>query len=255
MMNEGDVKVVGVIPARYASTRLPGKPLADIGGHPMVEWVYRRAEAALGYAIVATDDERIVAAVEAFGGRAVLTCEAHRSGTDRVAETLVHLRQEGVSPEVVVNVQGDEPFLDGANLRRLVMEFDDERVRIATLVRAFGEGEDVQNPSWPKVVLDEDGDALLFSRSVIPYARNEEFLPDCPRYKHIGVYAFRANALQEVSRLSPTPLEQLEGLEQLRWLESGYRIRAVRVENEGLSVDTPGDLARARELAEGRWVG
>ncbi len=254
MVREMDIRVVGVIPARYASTRLPGKPLELIGGHPMVEWVYRRAVAALGYAIVATDDERIVTAVEAFGGRAVLTSQAHRSGTDRVAEALVHLRQVGVSPELVVNVQGDEPFLDGDNLRRLVLEFDDERVRIATLVRPFGQGEDVQNPSWPKVVLDQEGDALLFSRSAIPYAQNEALLPDCPRYKHIGVYAFRANVLQEVSRLSPTPLEQLEGLEQLRWLENGYRMRAVQVEDEGLSVDTPADLARARELAEGRWL-
>lgn len=246
-----NVRAVGIIPARFSSTRLPGKPLSLIGGKPMIEWVYRRAERALGMAVVATDDERIQRAVEAFGGLALMTSDEHQSGTDRVAESLMRLRAEGIQAEVVVNVQGDEPFVDEGNLRRLVGEFSDETVQIATLTRRFAPEEDAANPSWPKVVTDDEGNALLFSRSLIPFARNAEVMAECPRLKHIGVYAFRPNALLEVSRLPQCALERLEGLEQLRWLHAGYRIRTVEVSDDGLSVDTPEDLAHANQIAEG----
>lgn len=246
------LSALAIVPARWASTRLPGKPLAMIGERPMVEWVYRGAEAALGQAVVATDDQRIYDAVQAFGGRAVMTSPSHQSGTDRCAEALELLKAEGIDPEVVVNVQGYEPFVNAQNLRRLVAEFADSEVAIATLVRYFAQGEDEANPNWPKVVVDLEGNALLFSRSLIPYPRNAVYLKNSRRLKHIGVYAFRPSVLQQVSGLMPTPLEQIEGLEQLRWLQHGYRIRTVRVEEEGLSVDTPQDLEWANRWAKER---
>ncbi len=217
----------------------------------MIEWVYRRVERALGKAVIATDDPRIQELVEAFGGEAVMTDSTHQSGTDRVAEVLLRLRAEGRYPELVVNAQGDEPFVDEGNLRRLVSEFNEEEVQIATLVRPFRPDEDVSNPAWPKVVISDEGNALLFSRSPIPFARNPELLTECRRFKHIGVYAFRPSVLMEVSRLSQCALERLEGLEQLRWLHAGYRIRAVEVCEEGISVDTPEDLALADRKSSG----
>lgn len=240
-------QAVGIIPARWASSRFPGKPLGLIDGKPMVEWVYRRVAFSLARAIVATDDERVFRAVQDFGGEVMMTSPDHQSGTDRCAEVVRKLEATCELPEVVINVQGDEPFVSVADLRRLARSFSNPEVSISTLVREFQASEEVENANWPKVVLDARGFALFFSRSVIPYARNAEALMQYSRWKHIGVYAFRPQTLLEVSELPVSTLERVEGLEQLRWLEAGYRVFTVPTRHEGLSVDTPEDLEMARQ--------
>ncbi len=247
-------KFIGIIPARYASTRFPGKPLADLGGMTVIERVYRRASSALDDVAVATDDRRIFDAVEAFGGKAVMTSAEHRSGTDRCREAYDNL---GSDADVVVNIQGDEPFIDPSQLRQLAGCFDDEGVDIATLVRPFPTGkpyEALDNPNTPKVALSPTMDALLFSRSVIPYLRGVERSEWPARhqyYTHIGLYAYRADTLREITRLPQSPLELAESLEQLRWLENGYRIRVAISECPTIGIDTPADLEAARRcLAE-----
>ena len=241
------MKVIALIPARYASTRLEGKPLKEIGGHPMIEWVYRRGVRALGKAVVATDDPRIVEAVRAFGGEVVLTSTEHTSGTSRCIEALRAVESSSTERyDVVVNLQGDEPFLNETPIQQLVQTFENPSVDIATLVRPFRPDEEVTNPNAPKVVVDAQGRALYFSRSVIPYQRNKV---DYPYLKHIGIYAFRSNTLRNLQSLAPSLLEQCEGLEQLGWLYHGLAIQTVTVADESTSVDTPEDLERARSLA------
>jgi len=242
------MKSLAIIPARYSSSRLEGKPLALIAGHPMIEWVWRRTSTALGRAVVATDDERIFNAVKQFGGEVVLTSSEHTSGTSRCIEALQKIEQStGERIDVVVNVQGDEPFVNGAHLRKLVDTFADTTIDIATLVRPFKDEEDVSNPNWPKVVIGQTGRALYFSRSMIPYERNAV---NYPYLKHIGVYAFRAEMLRtRLGQLSYSLLEQCEGLEQLGWLYHGLAIQTVTVPDEAISVDTPEDLLRAQNYA------
>lgn len=246
-------KFIGIIPARYASTRFPGKPLADLGGMTVIERVYRRASSALDDVAVATDDRRIFDAVEAFGGKAVMTSAEHRSGTDRCREAYDNL---GSDADVVVNIQGDEPFIDPSQLRQLAGCFDDDGVDIATLVRPFPAGkpfEALDNPNTPKVTLSPTMDALLFSRSVIPYLRGVERSEWPARhqyYTHIGLYAYRADTLREITRLPQSPLELAESLEQLRWLENGYRIRVAVSECPTIGIDTPADLEAARRFLE-----
>lgn len=245
---------IGIIPARYASTRFPGKPLADLGGMTVIERVYRRASSALPEVAVATDDNRIFEAVEAFGGKAVMTSSHHRSGTDRCREAYENL---GSTADVVINIQGDEPFIDPSQLRQLMGCFDDESVGIATLVRPFPADkpfEALENPNSPKVAVSPAMDALLFSRSVIPYLRGVE-KSDWPSrhqyYTHIGLYAYRADVLKEITSLPQSPLELAESLEQLRWLENGYRIRVAVSDCPTIGIDTPADLEAARRfLAE-----
>ncbi len=240
-------KVIAIIPARYASTRLEGKPLKAIGGHPMIEWVYRRGVSAVGKAVVATDDERIAAAVRSFGGEVVLTRGSHLSGTSRCIEALEHIETEhGERYDIVINLQGDEPFLDPHSVATLIAAFDDEGVEIATLVRPFQQGEEVSNPNAPKVVVDVQGRALYFSRSVVPYERNAV---GYPYLKHIGIYAFRREALLRLPIASPSLLERCEGLEQLSWLYYGFVVQTREVTDESLSVDTPEDLERVRRQA------
>ena len=240
-------KVIAIIPARYASTRLEGKPLKEIGGHPMIEWVYRRGVRAVGTAVVATDDQRIVEAVQAFGGEVVLTSKAHVSGTSRCIEALEHIEKTtGEHYEIVINLQGDEPFLDPESVRTLISAFEDEHTEIATLVRPFRKDEEVGNPNAPKVVVDVRGGALYFSRSVVPYERNAV---DYPYLKHIGIYAFRREALLRLPIASPSLLERCEGLEQLSWLYHGFSVQTRQVCDESLAVDTPEDLERVRRLA------
>lgn len=240
---------LAIIPARYSSTRLEGKPLALIAGHPMIEWVWRRSVAAVGRAVVATDDARIVDTVKRFGGEVVLTSNTHTSGTSRCIEALQKVEQNGgTRADVVINVQGDEPFVSAAHLRNLVEVFAEPAIDIATLVRPFKNGEDLSNPNWPKVVIGHSGRALYFSRSVIPYQRNAV---NYPYLKHIGVYAFRAEMLRSrISDLAVSSLEQCEGLEQLGWLYHGLAIQTVSVSDEGISVDTPDDLLRAQRYAQ-----
>lgn len=238
-----DSRVVAIIPARYESTRLPGKPLASIGGKPLIQHVYERtaAVAAVARVVVATDDERIAAAVRAFGGDVALTRATHQSGTDRIAEVA-----ETLCDEIIVNVQGDVPFLASEMVEAAVAPLrDDDALPMATIKTAIRDPEDFENPNVVKVVTDRDGHALYFSRSPIPCWRDG--LPaTAPAFKHIGLYAYRRDFLLTFARLEPTPLERAEKLEQLRALEWGYRIKVAAVAAASIEVDTPADLARAR---------
>jgi 3-deoxy-manno-octulosonate cytidylyltransferase (CMP-KDO synthetase) len=236
--------VVAVIPARFASTRFPGKPLADIDGRPMIEHVYRRAAASpiVSRVIVATDDLRIATTVTGFGGKVKLTRASHRTGTDRLAEVAATLECD-----VVVNVQGDEPLLDSRAIAEVVSPFSDAAVSMATLFRRIHNPAELNDPNVVKVVLDRGGYALYFSRAPIPHARDPRGgWP--PLYRHIGVYAYRRSALLVLASLEPTPLERAEGLEQLRALEHGIRIKAVETLYDSISVDTPDDLEQVRRL-------
>lgn len=248
------MKFIAIIPARYSSTRFPGKPLAMLGGKYVIERVYEKAINALGEACVATDDERIFRAVEAFGGVAVMTSEKHRSGTDRIEEAAEKI---GTTADVVVNIQGDEPFIHRSQIETVCRCFDDPTTQIATLGKPFGNDiEAIENPNSPKIAIDRRGYALYFSRSVIPYVRGKEcgeWPLSYPFVKHIGLYAYRREVLAEVTRLEQTPLELAESLEQLRWLENGYRIKVGLTDLETVGIDTPADLERAeRLLAEGK---
>lgn len=249
------MKSLAIIPARYASTRFPAKPLAMLGGKLIIERVYRQVQQAIDDVVVATDDERIMSAVESFGGRAVMTSTEHRSGTDRCYEALMKV---GGSYDIVINVQGDEPFIQPEQIRSLVDCFEDPATDIATLVKPFTveDGiEALENPNSPKVVVSCDMKAIYFSRSVIPYMREvprEEWLSRHTYYKHIGMYAFRAKTLGEVTALPQSSLELSEKLEQLRWLENGYRIGVGITTIETIGIDTPEDLRRAEEFLAAR---
>ncbi len=240
---------LAIIPARYASTRFPGKPLADIHGKPMIRRVYERVASIYEYCCVATDDERILRAVEDFGGRAVMTSTAHRSGTDRCAEALdIYEKSSGIRFDVVVNVQGDEPFISEEQLTVIRGAFDSPQNTIATLVKAFAPEEDIFNPNSPKVVVSESGNAIYFSRAAVPYIRGlaeTEWQQAHKYWKHIGLYAYRAETLREITRLPQSPLEKAESLEQLRWLENGYTIAVRKTTTESIAIDTPEDLQRA----------
>lgn len=248
------MKFLGIIPARYASSRFPGKPLADMLGKPMIQRVYERAQMALGddKVVVATDDRRIADAVAAFGGRAVMTSEAHRSGTDRCFEAYRNVASDA---DVVVNIQGDEPFIDPGQIRLLMNCFTEApETSIATLVRPFGPDdsfETLANHNRPKVVVDNDGNALYFSRSVIPYVRNaapDTWSADTTFYSHIGLYAYRADVLARIVTLQQSTLELAESLEQLRWLSNGYRIRTAVTNTATIGIDTPEDMANALDF-------
>lgn len=245
------MKFIGIIPARFASTRFPGKPLAKLGGLTVIERVYRQVCGVLDDAIVATDDERIMQAVEAFGGKAVMTSTSHRSGTDRVYEAFTKV---GEGYDVVVNIQGDEPFIQPEQLHTICSCFDDAKVDIATLVKPFTVEDGItalENPNSPKVVVDNDMHALYFSRSVIPYLRGvdrSEWLAKHTYYKHIGLYAYRADVLRRITSLPQSRLELAESLEQLRWLENGYTIKVGISDVETIGIDTPEDLQRAEEF-------
>lgn len=233
-------QTVVLIPARHASSRLPGKPLADLDGHPMIEHVYRRASEARGVdaVVVATGDPAIAAAVAGFGGIARLTRPEHRTGTDRIAEVARELRCD-----IVVNVQGDLPFLEPAMVTQAVEPLlADSSIRMSTLRARLTDPRDLASPHVVKVVVDARGDALYFSRAPIPFQRE----PGTPIFKHIGLYAYRRDFLLEFAALPQTPLERSESLEQLRALEHGVRIRTVETQYDCIEVDTPDDLDRAR---------
>ena len=247
------MKFIAVIPARYASTRFPGKPLAVLGGKTVIQRVYEQAVSVLPEAYVATDDERIFKCVEDFGGRAVMTRADHKSGTDRIEEAVEKIEERGAKSEekddlVVINIQGDEPFIQPSQIETLMHLFDDSETQIGTLGKRFDTIEAVRNPNSPKIVTDRRGFALYFSRSVIPFIRGveaDEWMPHYPFLKHLGVYAYRREVLAEVTRLPQSALEKAESLEQLRWLENGYRIRVGLTDVETVGIDTPEDLARA----------
>ncbi len=249
------MRVIAIIPARYASTRFEGKPLAQLGGVSVIERVYRQVKKAIEDVVVATDDERIEAAVKAFGGEVVMTSTEHRSGTDRCYEAYTKYSAIHGEYDVVINVQGDEPFIAPEQIESLVACFErTERVDIATLVKPFEASDTIEmleNPNSPKVVVDGAMCALYFSRSVVPYLRGverSEWLKKHTFYKHIGMYGFRTSTLKEVTSLPCSTLELAESLEQLRWLESGYKIGVGLTDQQTIGIDTPEDLRMAEEF-------
>ena len=238
------MKSICVIPARYSSTRLPGKPLKDICGKPMICRVWERARLAKSVAevIVATDDERILQAVEKNSGRAMMTRADHKTGTDRLAE----VAEKFPDVEVIVNVQGDEPLIESALIDELIGEFvADKNLQMATVATELTDADEMKNPNNVKVVLDKNNDALYFSRSLIPYPRN---VGKAKVFKHIGIYAYRRNFLLAYAKMTPTPLEQSESLEQLRALENGYKIRVIKSSCRFVGVDTEEDLKLVNEI-------
>lgn len=245
------MEFIAIIPARYASTRFPGKPLADMKGKPMIRRVYEQVKKSVDKVYVATDDMRIFDAVTSFGGRAVMTSADHKSGTDRCREAYEKI---GAGEDVIINIQGDEPFIKPSQIEAIKSCFDIDSTQIATLVRQFTPDEGFEalvNPNSPKVVLGKDNEALYFSRSVIPYIRGcepHEWPGKGVFYKHIGMYAYRADILKQITALPQSPLEIAESLEQLRWLQNGYKIRAGVTTQETIGIDTPEDMAKALEF-------
>lgn len=239
------MKVLGVIPARYASTRFPGKPLIDIQGKSMIQRVYEQASkaASLSKVVVATDDNRIAEAVTAFGGSFVMTAETHQSGTDRCAEVASKIP----GYEVVINIQGDEPFIDPAQIDLLSSCFEQTDTAIATLIKAIHTEAELFNVNIPKVLLNASGQAIYFSRQTVPFIRNKEkenWLNAHQFYKHIGIYGYTTPVLAEITRLAPSSLEIAESLEQLRWVENGYTIQTRVTTIETIAIDTPEDLEK-----------
>jgi 3-deoxy-manno-octulosonate cytidylyltransferase (CMP-KDO synthetase) len=240
-------KYIGIIPARYASTRFPGKPLAIIQGKPMIQRVYEQASKVLDRVYVATDDERIFKAVKEFGGRVTMTSTSHSSGTDRCAEAVTRVEKElGEQFDVVLNIQGDEPFIEPQQISLLMECFEQQQTQIATLVKIASLPDEVFNPNRPKVVLGSDQQALYFSRSPIPFVRGadkEDWFGSAIFYLHIGLYAFRKDVLHEITKLPQSALEKAESLEQLRWLENGFRIAVRTTTYDSFGIDTPEDMA------------
>ena len=238
--------ITGIIPARYESTRFPGKPLVDIHGKSMLQRVYEQCQKSnLDRVLVATDDKRIAAHVQDFAGEVILTASTHKSGTDRIAEAAnqLELQDDGI----VVNIQGDEPFIHPEDINLLVACFENQTTQIATLVKKINAIETLENRNNPKVVLNTKKEALYFSRAPIPHLKDfkkEDWLNHHIFFKHIGIYGFRTAVLKEITQLPSSLLEQKEGLEQLRWLENGYRIQTVETNSESIAVDCPEDLIR-----------
>lgn len=245
------MKVVGIIPARYASTRFPGKPLALIKGKPMIQRVYEQAlKSKLDAVVIATDDVRIADAVMDFGGQYVMTSPNHRSGTDRCCEALDLLKTKY---DAVVNIQGDEPFIDPKQIDLLVDLIVRDDTPLASLAKRIDDEDELFSPNAVKVVMNQEGNAMYFSRNPIPFMRNvdrDEWLAKGRFYKHIGIYAYKADVLHQVAHMEPSALEQAESLEQLRWLENGLAIRMALSDAENISIDTPDDLHRAEQYAQ-----
>lgn len=245
------MRYIGIIPARYASTRFPAKPLAMLGGKMVIQRVFEQVSGVLDEVYVATDDERIEAAVKSFGGNVVMTSTNHKSGTDRCYEAYTKV---GAGYDVVVNIQGDEPFIQRSQLEAIKNCFSDESTQIATLVKPYTESDGIEaleNVNSPKVVVDNRMNAIYFSRSVIPFLRGvdkADWLKRQTYYKHIGLYAYRAEVLKEITRLPQSALEMTESLEQLRWIENGYKIKVGISDVETIGIDTPEDLERAEEF-------
>jgi 3-deoxy-manno-octulosonate cytidylyltransferase (CMP-KDO synthetase) len=254
MRKEYGYQFAGIIPSRYASTRFPGKPLVLIGEKTMIERVYEQATKSLDLVYVATDDERIFDAVVKSGGKAVMTSQEHKSGTDRCAEAVVKMMsQTGNKIDIVINIQGDEPFISPQQINLLKSCFADKKVEIATLVRKTVPGEDIFNPNQPKVILDSEMNAMYFSRAAIPFYRGIEasdWSKEHIFYKHIGLYAYTTSALKKITQMARSPLEIAESLEQNRWIENGIKIRTAITEWESISIDTQDDLNRAQSLLD-----
>ena len=242
------MKFIAIIPARYASTRFPAKPLAILGGKPVIQRVYEQVTKVLSEAWVATDDERIFNTVVNFGGKAVMTRTDHKSGTDRIQEAVEKIENDA---DVIINIQGDEPFIQPSQIETICQQFDDANTQIATLGKFFSSMEEVKNPNSPKIILDVNHFALYFSRSIVPFIRGEqkeEWIKSFPFLKHLGIYAYRRQVLKEITQLPQSPLELAESLEQLRWLQNGYRIKVGITDVETVGIDTPEDLKRAEDF-------
>lgn len=240
------MKIIGIIPARYASTRFPGKPLTDIGGISMIQRVYEQAKKSesLTEVVVATDDVRIESHVNSFGGKVVMTKDTHQSGTDRCFEAIQKLNN---TADIVINIQGDEPFIQPEQIDLVASCFSSQLVQIATLVKKISSQEELFNVNTPKVVINGNGEAIYFSRQTIPYIREKEqtqWLNLHTFFKHIGIYAYTTKALAELTSLKPSTLELAEGLEQLRWIENGFKIQTKTTDFEGIAIDVPEDLKK-----------
>jgi 3-deoxy-manno-octulosonate cytidylyltransferase (CMP-KDO synthetase) len=242
------MKILGIIPARFASTRFPGKPLIDLAGKTMIQRVYGQAKLAssLTEVVVATDDQRIFDAVEAFGGKAIFTSEEHQSGTDRCAE--VAEKMNGF--DAVINIQGDEPLINPVQIDLVASCFEDNQTQLATLIKIIKSEEELFNFNSPKVIINKNFEAIYFSRQVIPHIKNTEpkdLIQHHTFYKHIGIYGYKTETLQEISKLPIGNLEKAEILEQLRWIENGYKIMTALSNHESWSIDTPQDLKKIQE--------
>jgi len=246
---------LGIIPARYASTRFPGKPLAMLGDKPMIQWVYERASSLFEHLIVATDDQRIYEAVKLFGGKVQMTSVDHSSGTERCAEAASSYESlTGLRFSHVVNIQGDEPFISPKQIDVLAASLS-HQVELATLVKRIGSPKDLRNPNVVKVILNFRKEAIAFSRSPIPFIRDypeKDWLQHHTYYKHIGIYAYRSDILDSITKLKPSVLEKAESLEQLRWIENDYAIKVTETALESKGIDTPEDLEVALKEMEGR---
>lgn len=245
------MKFIGIIPARYSSSRFPGKPLADMAGKPMIQRVYEQVKLALDEVWVATDDTRILEAVEAFGGNAVMTSASHKSGTDRCKEAYQKINKDF---DVIINIQGDEPFIQPEQINAIKDCFDTPNIELATLVKPFKKEDGFEalfNNNSPKVVINNNNEAIYFSRSIIPYIRDvhhTEWLDKHTFYKHIGMYAYRVDILNKITELPQSSLELAESLEQLRWIENGYKIKVGYTNVETIGIDTPYDMEKALKL-------
>ncbi|MBA4321915.1 MAG: 3-deoxy-manno-octulosonate cytidylyltransferase [Odoribacter sp.] len=245
-------RVAVIIPARYASSRFPGKPLAILGDRSVIQRVYEQALKSVEIVFVATDDNRIREAVINFGGNVIMTSPEHMSGTDRCSEAASKIESEtGLLIDVVINIQGDEPFIKPDQIDLLISCFNDDSVEIATLVRKVTEGEDLSNTNQVKVVIGVNGDAIYFSRAIIPYLRDVDLTEWSYKhifYKHLGIYAYTTHTLKKLTALNRSSLEIAESLEQNRWIENGFRIRTAITEWESIGIDTPEDLEKAKDL-------
>lgn len=243
------MNIIGIIPARYASSRFPGKPLIDIHGKSMIRRVYEQALQApsLKAVVVATDDQRIANHVMTFGGEVVMTASTHQSGTDRCAEVITKL----TGFDIAINIQGDEPFIDPKQIDLVATCFDDTDTQIATLVKAIKDDQELFNQNTPKVILNHKKEAIYFSRATLPFLRGipvEKWLSNHTYYKHIGIYGYRTTVLSALTRLPLSVLEKAESLEQLRWLENGYRIKTAETFVETIAIDEPQDLNKVTQL-------
>lgn len=250
------ISAIGIIPARYGSSRFPGKPLVDIAGKTMIERVYAQAKkSALSRVVVATDDERIQREVERFGGQSIMTSSNHRSGTDRCNEAYEKLNAPA---EVIVNIQGDEPFVQPEQINKLISCFERTETQIATLVKRIVDTETLQDPNRVKAVVSQHGEALYFSRTALPFQKEvsaENWLAHHPYFVHIGLYAYRADTLKKITALKPSALEQAESLEQLRWLDHGFRIQVAETDLTADAIDNPADLERMiKRIQSGDYI-
>ena len=243
------MKILGVIPARFASTRFPGKPLAMIGNQSMIQRVYFQTAKCkkLNHIIVATEDERIFNHVKSFSGNAMMTSANHQSGTDRCAEVISQLNE---NYDVVINIQGDEPFINPEQIDLLISCFENAKTEIATLIKTISDVNELGNIHIPKVVINKNGEALYFSRNIIPFDKTGKYLPEKKYFKHIGIYGYRADILKKISALKQSSLETAESLEQLRWLENGFSIQTAITKLENYPVDTPDDIKKIKSIIQ-----